>query len=79
MRMRKKKNLGPRMERAASLLEENPYAQRGRWRAALPGAEALRLEIGCGKGTFTVETAKRHPLVLFVAVERVADALVIGM
>ncbi|MCD8086345.1 MAG: tRNA (guanosine(46)-N7)-methyltransferase TrmB [Clostridiales bacterium] len=79
MRMRKKKNLGPRMERVAALLEEDPCARRGRWRDALPGAEALRLEIGCGKGTFTVETAKRHPQTLFVAVERVADALVMGM
>lgn len=79
MRMRKKKNLGPRMERVSALLAADPYGHRGAWRAYLPGAKELRLEIGCGKGAFTVETAKRCPDVLFVAVERVADALVMGM
>lgn len=79
MRMRKKKNLGPRMERVSALLAADPCARRGMWRTYLPSARELRLEIGCGKGTFTVETARRHPDVLFVAVERVADALVMGM
>lgn len=79
MRMRKKKHLDTRMERVSALLAENPAALRGQWRTQLPGAEELRLELGCGKGSFTVETAKRNPGVLFVAVERVADALVMGM
>lgn len=79
MRMRKKKNLDSRMERVSALLVENPYGHRGAWRELLPGAAELRLEIGCGKGTFTVETAKRNPQALFVAVERVADAIVMGM
>ena len=48
MRMRKKPNLVPRMER-------------------------------CGKGRFTVETARENPDVLFVAVERVPDAMIIAM
>lgn len=79
MRMRKKKNLDSRMERVSALLAQNPYGHRGTWRALLPGTEELRLEIGCGKGTFTVETAKQNPHALFVAVERVADAIVMGM
>ena len=31
MRMRKKKNLIPRMERCAAIQEKNPYEMRGRW------------------------------------------------
>ncbi len=34
---------------------------------------------GCGKGRFTAETAAAHPEDLFVAVERVPDAMVIAM
>ncbi len=79
MRMRKKKNLGPRMARCAELLIGHPEERRGRWRDLMPEAEALRLELGCGKGRFTCETAQAHPQVLFIAVERVPDAMVMAM
>ena len=45
----------------------------------MPQASELRLELGCGKGRFTVETARLHPDVLFIAVEKVPDALVVAM
>ena len=79
MRMRKKKNLDVRMQRCADWLVEAPEQLRGHWRGRLPGAEELRLELGCGKGRFTVETAARHPKALFVAIERVPDALITAM
>ena len=79
MRMRKKPNLIPRMERCAAYQVKDPELWRGRWRERLaPGCE-LRLELGCGKGRFTCETAQREPEVLFVAVERVPDAMVMAM
>ncbi len=79
MRMRKRPNLEPRMEACAAVWIKDPGQHRGNWRALLPGAEALRLEIGCGKGKFTVETAALEPHVLFVAVEKVREALVLAM
>ncbi|MCC8075006.1 MAG: tRNA (guanosine(46)-N7)-methyltransferase TrmB [Clostridiales bacterium] len=79
MRMRKKKNLVPRMERVADWQEKDPWSQAGHWRERMPGCTALWLEIGCGKGTFTVETAAAHPDVLLVAVERVPDCLLLAM
>lgn len=48
MRMRKKKNLLPRMEACGALLIEDPRALRGRWRELLPEARELRVELGCG-------------------------------
>ena len=45
----------------------------------MPQAEELRLELGCGKGRFTAETAASNPQALFIAVERVPDAMVIAM
>ena len=79
MRMRKKPNLLPRMERAAAVLVTEPERLRGQWRAAFPGYEALFLELGCGKGRFTAETAAASPKTLLVAVEKVPDAMVVAM
>ena len=43
MRMRKKKNLLPRMEACGALLVADPRALRGRWRELLPDARELRV------------------------------------
>lgn len=80
MRMRKKKNLVPRMERCDACYVRDPYALSGKWRETLmPAAREIRLELGCGKGRFTAGIAKAEPDVLFIAVERVPDAMVIAM
>lgn len=79
MRMRKKPNLEPRMAKCSNVLIGEPEAMRGRWQSLMPQAEALYLELGCGKGRFTAETATQHPHVLYIAVERVPDAMVIAM
>ncbi len=79
MRMRRKKNLGPRMEACAAWQIKDPKALRGNWRSLMPEAKELRLELGCGKGRFTCQTAAANPDILFVAVERVPDAMVMAM
>ena len=79
MRMRKKKNLVPRMEACGAWLIRAPFAQRGHWRELMPEAREIRLELGCGKGRFTVGTAAAEPDVLLIAVEKVPDAMVVAM
>ncbi|MBQ7681868.1 MAG: tRNA (guanosine(46)-N7)-methyltransferase TrmB [Oscillibacter sp.] len=79
MRMRKKKNLVPRMERCAAKLIPNPAARRGHWRDLYPSARALWLELGCGKGRFTAGVAAAESDTLFVGVEVVREALVVAM
>ena len=80
MRMRKKKNLIPRMERCEACHVKDGFSIKGRWREALmPEAKELRVELGCGKGRFTAETARQNPDILFIAVEKVPDALVVAM
>ena len=79
MRMRKKKNLTSRMDSCQALLIQNPAQLKGRWRSKKPDAALLRLELGCGKGRFTADTAAAHPEDLYVAIERVPDAMVIAM
>ena len=79
MRMRKMKNLEPRMERCAALRIQEPALRRGAWRELKPGCTALWVEVGCGKGKFTAETAQANPDVLFIAVERCREAMVVAM
>ena len=58
MRMRRRNNLAPRMEACESVWIHEPEALRGSWRSLMPGCRELRVEVGCGKGKFTVETAE---------------------
>ena len=78
MRMRKKPNLIPRMERCAHVQVKDPIEKRGHWLDGTP-YKNIYLEIGCGKGRFTAETAKTLPDTLYVAVEKVPDAMVVAM
>lgn len=50
MRMRKKKNLLPRMERCGAYQIKDPYERKGRWHDLMPEAKEIRVELGCGKG-----------------------------
>lgn len=79
MRMRKRNNLAPRMEACSAIWVKNGTEYKGKWRELMPDAKELRLEVGCGKGKFTVETAEANPDVLFLAVECVQEAMLLGM
>ena len=79
MRMRKMKNLEPRMEKCAALRIVAPEEMKGKWRTLKPDATALWVEVGCGKGKFTAETAQANPDVLMIAVERCREAMVVAM
>lgn len=71
--------LEERLERYADAIELTPERWRGRWAEACwrgigAGAEAgryreVRLDLGCGKGAFVVEAARREPDVLFVGMD----------
>ena len=67
------------MERCADLLAAEPEQLRGRWHEAFPDYERLFVELGCGKGRFTAETAAALPDTLYLAVERVPDAMILAM
>jgi len=85
MRMRKRHNLAPRMEKCAELLIKDfteycpdPKAD-AQWLSHFPSYKKLHLELGCGKGRFTVNTAEQNPDTMFIAIEKVADAMIIAM
>ena len=79
MRMRRMKNLESRMEKCAAYRITDPAALKGNWRSLKPGCTSLWVEVGCGKGKFTAETAEANPDVLLIAVERCREAMVVAM
>ncbi|MEG0941228.1 MAG: tRNA (guanosine(46)-N7)-methyltransferase TrmB [Oscillospiraceae bacterium] len=79
MRIRRKPNLIPRMERCAHVQIKDPAVEKGVWMKDFSAYSALWLELGCGKGRFTADTAAQNPNIFLVAVEKVADAMIIGM
>ena len=78
MRMRKKKNGTKRMEECSSIHIQNAPEMKGKWKELSQGKE-LYAEIGCGKGRFILETAKRNPDKFFVGFEKIADVIVLAM
>lgn len=78
MRMRKKKNLDGRFAACSAVMAHEPQAKRGAWRALFGMDAPLHLEIGCGKGRFAIEMARRNPGICFVAVEREPGALIMA-
>jgi len=76
--MRNKPNLAVRLQENAHLLITEPALYRGRWISEF-GCNELHIELGCGKGRFTVETAMKNPDILFVALEKSANAMVIAL
>jgi tRNA (guanine-N7-)-methyltransferase len=72
------------MEKCEELMIKEPEQLKSQWKSYgenIIGAkpEQLYLELGCGKGRFTVDTAGSLPNVLYVAIEKVPDAMIIAM
>lgn len=88
MRMRKKRNLEPRLKACSSLLLargkpcENLKEAAENYRALLDyrtvfgNDRPVCLEIGCGNGGFAAEIARRNPDVNFLAVEICSNVIV---
>ncbi|MDD6265569.1 MAG: tRNA (guanosine(46)-N7)-methyltransferase TrmB [Clostridia bacterium] len=69
MRMRKKKNTELRLSKCSELLLPKEI---------INCEKETVLEIGCGKGSFICEMAKREPDVLFIAMEKVPDVAMLA-
>ena len=79
MRMRRMKNLESRMEACVAYRIVKPETMKGNWKSLKENATQLWVEVGCGKGKFTAETAAANPDVLQIAVERCREAMVVAM
>ena len=78
MRMRKKKHLGERLESCSDLIIYDIEDFNGDIKSVFDNDKPLCMEIGCGKGRFIVETAKRNPDKNFLAVEKNRNVLILA-
>jgi tRNA (guanine-N7-)-methyltransferase len=78
MRVRKKKNGDARFEACKDLYIEfdKNAPEKLDLSALFPGYTRFCAEIGCGKGSFITETARRNPDIAFIAVEKVRDVVI---
>ncbi|MBQ7096577.1 MAG: tRNA (guanosine(46)-N7)-methyltransferase TrmB [Clostridia bacterium] len=79
MRMRRKKHREERMENCGELMIKDILAYKEDIKAVFEEDKPLHIEIGCGKGGFISETARRNPDVNFIAFEKNLDVLVLAM
>ncbi len=79
MRMRKKRNGEQRITNCSQFLA--PEKEKILADACVPFEKnaPVCLEIGCGKGAFICENAKRYPELNFYAMEKVRDCMVIAL
>lgn len=70
MRSRKLKKVAKHIGEYAAAIEADPASCAGEWAARhMPGAREVRLDLGCGKGSFTLRSAAAEPDVLFVGMD----------
>lgn len=78
MRARKKKHTAERLELCGDIVVKNAEGNAGLWSQIFNNTNPCHLEIGCGKGSFIVEMAKRNPNINFIALEKIGDILVMA-
>ncbi len=75
MRMRKKKWALPELLTCGFFIE-HPQEFRGRWKELFPRQDIpMRLELGCGKGTFAAQMGLQEPDVNFLGIDLIDDML----
>ena len=79
MRMRKKKHGEERINACAELRICEPAEMLSGFDKIFPNAAPIHMEIGCGKGKFACDMAKKNPDVNFIAVEKVPDVCCIAL
>ncbi len=78
MRMRKKKHRDERLESCSGLIISDIEKYSGDIKSVFADDKPLHMEIGCGKGAFILETARRNPGINFIAVEKNLNVLVLA-
>ncbi len=79
MRMRRKKHREERLENCSQIMIKNILEYKNDIKSVFSQDKPLHIEIGCGKGGFISETARRNPDVNYIAFEKNLDVLVLAM
>lgn len=75
MRLRKVKNALERLKQNQMYFIEHPQENLGKWQKVFGNTNPLHIEIGCGKGKFIYELAKKYPEINYIAIEKYDSVL----
>ncbi len=78
MRMRRKKHLSERMDVCSDIVLTDIKALCGNISNVFTNDNPIHMEVGCGKGGFITETARKNPNVNFLAVEKNSNVLILA-
>lgn len=90
MRMHRKSHLDERIEKRKDILTVADLSEKNMKKAAeikdyleldklFANDNPVHLEIGCGKGKFVLEMAKKYPNINFIAVEKISNVIIDGV
>jgi tRNA (guanine-N7-)-methyltransferase len=75
MRLRKVKDADLKLEENKKYFIPNPIDYKGNWKNLFNNSNPIHIEIGCGKGKFILELAKRNPDINYIAIEKFDSVL----
>ena len=69
MRLRKIKNAYEKLLNGDKYFVSDSKSMKGKWHTLFNNNNPIHIEIGCGKGQFMMELAKRNPNINYIQVE----------
>lgn len=79
MRLRHRPDAIEKLQEHSDYVVSDPEAYKGKWHERFGNTNPIHIEIGCGKGQFIVEMAKRYPDTNFIGIELQSSALVLAL
>lgn len=76
MRLRNVKHAKDTIEEHPQYVIANPQKHKGHWNRVFLNDNPVEIEIGCGKGKFIHEMAKKHPDINFIGIEKFDSVII---
>lgn len=76
MRLRNVKNAPSLISSHPEWIIAAPETEKGKWNIVFGNSRPIHLEIGCGKGKFLIEMAKKNPFINFIGIEKFDSVMV---
>ncbi|MFO8069038.1 MAG: tRNA (guanosine(46)-N7)-methyltransferase TrmB [Alkalibacterium sp.] len=76
MRLRHKPHARDMLEEYSQYVVNNPGEVKGDWQKRFGNENPIHIEVGCGKGQFIMDMAKKYPAINFVGVELLSSVII---
>ena len=76
MRLRHKPYAREKLNEYSQYVVKDPEGLKGQWKQRFGNEQPIYIEIGCGKGRFIIDMAKKYPTINFIGIELLSDVIV---